>query len=230
MISYIIPALNEEHSIGKVINAIRAVDKEGEIIVVDSDSKDKTAEIANSLGAIVVNESELGYGKAYRKGFSIATGDIIATLDADGTYPPNEIAHMSEYLKNGYDFVSGERLSNSSRDAMSLQHLIGNKVLNIFTKVLFMVDINDSQSGMWVFKKEILKSIEPRGWGMEFSEEIKIRAATSFRYKEHSINYARRMGEKKLRPWKDGTTNLLFLIRLRFRSGIRTKSFRHSRS
>ena len=107
MISYIIPALNEEDSIGKVINAIRAVDKEGEIIVVDSDSKDKTAEIANSLGAIVVNESELGYGKAYRKGFSIATGDIIATLDADGTYPPNEIAHMSEYLKNGYDFVSG---------------------------------------------------------------------------------------------------------------------------
>ncbi len=230
MISYIIPALNEEGSIGGVIRKIREMDKEGEIIVVDSNSDDKTAEISRSLGAVVVNEDRLGYGYAYKKGFSVAKGDIIATLDADGTYPPGEISKMMASLKLGYDFVSGERLSLSSRDAMSLQHLIGNRILNIFTRVLYMVDIGDSQSGMWLFRKEIMEAILPRGTGMEFSEEIKVRAATNYCYKEVSIRYERRMGEKKLRPWKDGVSNLLFLVRLRLRCGLRTKHFRCSRS
>ncbi len=230
MISYIIPALNEEGSIGNVINKIRSVDSEGEIIVVDSNSIDRTAEIVRSLGATLVNEEKLGYGNAYKKGFSVAKGEIIATLDADGTYPPEEIPKMLEYLNKGYDFVSGERLSNSSREAMSLQHLIGNRILNIFTRVLFMVRINDSQSGMWLFKQEIIQTIMPRGTGMEFSEEIKIRAATSFCYKEVPIKYERRMGEKKLRPWKDGVSNLLFLLKFRLRSGVRTRSFKCSRS
>jgi glycosyltransferase involved in cell wall biosynthesis len=230
LISYIIPALNEEGSIGNVIDKIRAIDKDGQIIVVDSNSTDRTAEIVLSLGATLVNEDKLGYGNAYKKGFSVAKGGIIATLDADGTYPPNEIPRMLEYLDKGYDFISGERLSQSSKEAMSLQHLIGNKILNIFTRVLFMVDIRDSQSGMWLFRREIMQSILPRGAGMEFSEEIKIRAATGFCYKEIPIYYDRRMGEKKLRPWKDGITNLLFLLKLRIRSGIRTRSFRCSRS
>ncbi|MEM0136578.1 MAG: glycosyltransferase family 2 protein, partial [Thermoplasmatales archaeon] len=193
-------------------------------------SKDRTAEIARLQGAIVVNESKLGYGNAYKKGFTIAKGDFIATLDGDGTYRPSELPKMVELLNRGYDFVSGERLSFASKDAMSLQHFIGNKILNIFTKILFMVDIRDSQSGMWLFRREIMQAILPRGEGMEFSEEIKIRAATGFCYKEISINYDRRMGEKKLRPWKDGSSNLLFLLRLRIKSGIRTKTFRCSRS
>jgi glycosyltransferase involved in cell wall biosynthesis len=230
LISYIIPALNEEESIGKVIKMIREIDSQGEIIVVDSNSTDRTAEIGTSLGAIVVNEEKLGYGNAYQKGFSVANGDIIVTLDADCTYPPSAIPIMLESLKMGYDFVSGERLTKSTNEAMSLMHRIGNKILNVSTKVLFMVDITDSQSGMWLFRRDILQSIRPRGNGMEFSEEIKIRAATSYCYKEISINYDRRMGEKKLKPWKDGISNLLFLLKFRFRSGLRTKAFRCSRS
>jgi glycosyltransferase involved in cell wall biosynthesis len=230
LISYVIPALNEEKTIGNVIRKIREIDKDGEIIVVDSSSKDRTAEIVLSLGAKLVNEDKLGYGNAYKKGFSIASGNIIATLDADGTYPPDEIPKMLEQLNKGYDFISGERLSKASSEAMSLQHLIGNKILNLVTKVLFMVDIKDSQSGMWLFRRELMQSILPRGEGMEFSEEIKIRAATGYCYKEISISYDRRMGEKKLRPWKDGTSNLLFLLKLRIKSGIRTKRFRCSRS
>jgi glycosyltransferase involved in cell wall biosynthesis len=229
LISYVIPALNEEGSIGRVINNIRSVDAEAEIIVVDSNSVDKTAEIVRSLGATLVNEDKLGYGNAYKKGFSVAKGEIIATLDADGTYPPDEIPKMMKYINEGYDFVSGERLSNSSREAMSLQHLIGNTVLNIVARVLFMVNIRDSQSGMWLFKREIIQDIMPRGTGMEFSEEIKIRAATSYCFKEVPIKYERRMGEKKLRPWKDGVSNLLFLLKFRIKSGIRTRSFRCSR-
>lgn len=230
MISYVIPALNEEGTIGRVIQMIREVDKEGEIIVVDSDSTDRTAEIAREMGGTVVNESRRGYGYAYKMGFSVARGELIATLDADATYPPAEIVRLTKCIDSGYDFVSGERLSRSSRDAMSQMHRTGNGILNVFTRILFMVDIKDSQSGMWLFKREILNSILPNGTGMEFSEEIKIRAATEFCYTEIPIKYDRRMGEKKLVPWKDGLKNLIFLLRLRFTSRIRTKRFRCSRS
>jgi len=230
LITYVIPALNEEESIGRVIKRIRDVDKDGEIVVVDSDSTDKTAEIASSLGAKVLNESVRGYGRAYKKGFSSASGDIIVTLDADGTYPPEEVTKLLYYLDIGYDFVNGERLKNASREAMIPMHRIGNAVLNIFTRILFFVDIKDSQSGMWVFRRSIVNKIMPMGNGMEFSEEIKIRAATEFCYIDIPITYAPRKGEKKLKPWKDGIRNLLFLLKLRIKGRIRTKHFKCSLS
>ncbi|MEM0141113.1 MAG: glycosyltransferase family 2 protein [Thermoplasmatales archaeon] len=230
MISYVIPAMNEEATIGSVIDSIRRLDKDGEIIVVDSDSTDRTAEIALSKGAIVVNEKIKGYGYAYKKGFSVASGDIICTLDGDGTYPAFNIASLLDALNGGADFVSGERLSGVTKEAMNSMHMAGNVILKFLCRVLFMVDIKDSQSGMWLFKKEILQDILPVGTGMEFSEEIKIRAAVKFCYAEVPIKYERRMGEKKLKPWKDGIRNLLFLFKLRAVSGLRTNRFRCSLS
>lgn len=221
-----IPTLNEEKSIGKVIERIMKVDKDCEIVVVDSDSSDRTAEIAKSMGAKVVNEPRRGYGYAYLKGFSLIIGDLVCTLDGDGTYPPEEIPLLLEGIEKGYEFVCGERLTLSSKDAMIPMHRVGNFILNALTKILFLVDIRDSQSGMWLFRKEIMDDILPRGKGMEFSEEIKIRAASKYCYKEISINYARRMGEKKLKPWKDGINNFLFLIKLRLTGHIRTKHFK----
>jgi glycosyltransferase involved in cell wall biosynthesis len=230
VISYVIPTLNEEGSIGKVIDRIRKIDMEGEIIVVDSDSTDRTAEIAKSKGANVVNEPRRGYGYAYRKGFSVVKGDIICTLDGDGTYPPEEIPSLLREIERGYDFVCGERLTLSSDEAMIPMHRAGNFILNVLTRVMFFVDIRDSQSGMWLFRREIMQNIMPIGTGMEFSEEIKIRSAAEYCYKEISIHYSRRMGEKKLKPWKDGIRNLLFLVKLRFTGGIRTRHFRCSQS
>ncbi|MGC8645186.1 MAG: glycosyltransferase family 2 protein [Thermoplasmata archaeon] len=230
MITYVIPAMNEEATIGKVIDGIREIDSDGEIIVVDSDSVDRTAEIASLKGAIVVNERRRGYGYAYKRGFSMASGEFICALDGDGTYPPSNIPLLMKALLGGAEFVSGERLSGASSDAMSSMHRAGNVLLNLFTRILFMVDIRDSQSGMWLFRREILKSIMPMGTGMEFSEEIKIRAATQFCYAEVPIRYDRRVGEKKLKPWKDGIHNLLYLFQLRTTSGLRTRHFRCSLS
>lgn len=230
VISYVIPALNEEDSIGNVIERIKKVDNECEIIVVDSDSSDRTAEIAISKGATVVNEPNRGYGNAYLKGFSSASGELICTLDADGTYPPEQIHLLLKAIEDGYEFVCGNRLALLSNDSMSQMHRTGNLILNLFTRFLFFVNIEDSQSGMWLFKKEILKQILPSGSGMEFSEEIKIRSASNYCYKEVPINYGARVGQKKLRPWKDGAKNLLFLIKLRITGGIRTRHFRCSLS
>jgi len=230
VISYIIPAINEEATIGGVIDRIREIDPEGEIIVVDSDSSDRTADIASSKGAIVVNESKRGYGYAYKRGFSVAKGDIICTLDADGTYPPSNVPLLLKALEAGADFVCGERLTGATREAMIPMHRAGNVILNLLTQILFIVNITDSQSGMWLFRREILSHILPEGTGMEFSEEIKIRAATQFCYVEIPIRYERRISEKKLRPWKDGIRNLIYLFKLRITSGLRTSHFRCSLS
>ncbi|MFP3299570.1 MAG: glycosyltransferase family 2 protein [Thermoplasmatales archaeon] len=223
MISIVIPALNEAESIGHVIDEVKRNFPGSEIIIVDSDSTDGTPEIAKSKGAKVINQSIRGYGYAYMKGFENVNGDIIVTLDADGTYPPSEARRLVELIGK-YDFINGERLSNSTKEAMPTMHMIGNFILTLLTRILFMVKITDSQSGMWVFKREILEDILPSSGGMEFSEEIKIRAASAYCYIEIPIQYKRRMGEKKLRPWRDGIRNMIFLFKLRIKGNIKMKN------
>ena len=97
-ISIIIPTLNEELGIGKVIDSIPKM-KDTEIIVIDGNSKDKTREIAQSKGAHVIIEKRKGYGRAYKTGFQNAKGDIIVTLDADDTYPADRIPYLVNMLK-----------------------------------------------------------------------------------------------------------------------------------
>jgi hypothetical protein len=217
-ISVIIPTLNEEESIGHVLDKIPRDPKyEWEIIIVDGDSKDKTREIAKEKGARVIVEKRKGYGRAYKTGFEKATGDIIVTLDGDDTYPAEKIPELVDYLiKNNLDFISCERFSKMQKGAMSLTHKFGNWVLTITTRLLFGVKIKDSQSGMWVFRREILKDLNVTSDGMPFSEEIKIEAWKKFRCQEVPIEYRERKGEVKLNTWKDGLRNLKFLFKKRF--------------
>src|SRR3989344_7414729 len=109
-VSIVLPALNEEKSIGKAIKEIKETlskyKASFEIIVVDSDSKDKTAIIARSLGVKVVNEPIKGYGNALRRGFREAKGRYIIMYDPDGTYDANTLPLMIKTLKEGYDYVN----------------------------------------------------------------------------------------------------------------------------
>ncbi len=218
-VSVIIPTLNEEESIGHVIDKIPRKGKyEWEIIVVDGNSRDKTREIAKNKGAKVIIEKRRGYGRAYKTGFANATGDIIVTLDGDDTYPAERIGELVDYLiRNELDFISCERFSMMEKGAMNLTHRIGNIILTITTRILFGFDIKDSQSGMWIFKREILKDLNLTSDGMPFSEEIKIESWRKFKCREVSIEYRERKGEVKLNTWKDGLRNLIFLIKKRFK-------------
>lgn len=215
----IIPTLNEEESIGHVLDKIPRDPKyEWEIMIVDGNSKDKTREIAENKGARVIIEKRKGYGRAYKTGFAAATGDIIVTLDGDDTYPAEKIPELVDYLlKNDLDFISCERFSKMQKGAMSATHKFGNWVLTITTRILFGVKIKDSQSGMWVFRKEILKDLNLTSDGMPFSEEIKIEAWRKFKCEEVPIEYRERKGEVKLNTWRDGLKNLKFLFKKRFK-------------
>jgi hypothetical protein len=101
---------------------------------------------------------------------------------------------------------------------MSLKHRIGNRILSVTMSILFLRWVSDSQSGMWIFRRDILSKMKLTSDGMAFSEEIKIEAIRNreIGFREITIDYSQRIGEKKLEPWKDGVRNIAFLIKKRF--------------
>src|SRR2546425_2367031 len=122
-ISVVIPCYNEEQGVREVIRRMPpAVD---EIVVVDNNCTDRTAEVARSLGAKVVTERTPGYGAAYKAGLKAASGHIVVTLDGDGSYPPEEIPRLVSSLEDrGWDFLSASRFPLSDPKAMGLSNLI----------------------------------------------------------------------------------------------------------
>jgi glycosyltransferase involved in cell wall biosynthesis len=216
-ITVIIPCLNEEQGIEKVLR--RLPEFVDQTIVVDNGSTDRTSEVARSLGAEVIREDVRGYGRAYKRGFADATGDIIITLDGDHSYPADALAYLLEaFLHLEVDFLNASRFPVRDRHAMSLKHKFGNLVLSLAMSILYFRWVRDSQSGMWVFRRSILKHLRLISDGMAFSEEIKIEAlkTSRVRFTEISIQYTSRLGEIKLNPWRDGFHNLWFLVKKRF--------------
>src|SRR5438105_6002808 len=139
-VSVVSPTMNEEASIGRVIDEVRKAlgGRLLEILVVDTDSRDRTREIATAKGARVISEPRRGYGRAYQTGFREARGTYLATLDASLTYPADRLPDFLAALESGRaDFVSGERLSHLAGGAMSGMHRIGNAILNAAFHLLF---------------------------------------------------------------------------------------------
>lgn len=216
-VTVIIPCLNEEQGIERVLR--RMPEFVDQVIVVDNGSTDRTSDVARSFGAHVIREEVRGYGRAYKKGFAYAKGDVIVTLDGDHSYPPDAISYLLEaFLHLEVDFLNASRFPVRDRRAMSLKHKLGNLVLSLAMSILYFRWVRDSQSGMWVFRRAILADMELESDSMAFSEEIKIEALknSSVRFAEISILYSSRLGEIKLNPWRDGFHNLWFLLRKRF--------------
>lgn len=216
-ITVIIPCLNEEQGIEKVLRAMP--DFVDEVIVVDNNSTDRTSEVAASLGAKVIREEVRGYGRSYKRGFADATGDVIVTLDGDHSYPVDALSYLLEaFLHLEVDFLNASRFPVRDHHAMSFKHKLGNLVLSLAMSMLFFRWVRDSQSGMWVLRRSILKHMKLESDGMAFSEEIKIEALrdSRIRFGEISIQYSSRLGEIKLNPWRDGMQNLAFLAKKRF--------------
>ena len=227
-VTVILPTINEEKGVGKTIDSInKDYFKENkwdlEIIIVDGDSKDKTQQIAKSKGAKIIVEKRRGYGRAYKTGMPKATGDIIVTGDADATYPFDRIhKYIQILIDENLDFITTDRFSELKHGSMSVKHYFGNMILAITLRILFLINLRDSQSGMWIFKKKALERVQPLevfNDGMPFSEEIKIEMFKSKNIKSREIPSALypREGEVKLESFKDGWRNLKFLFLKRVR-------------
>src|SRR5690242_18811414 len=181
-ITVIIPCLNEEQGIRRVLESMP--DFVDEVIVVDNNSTDRTHEVATALGAKVIHEKLRGYGRAYKRGFAGATGDLIVTLDGDHSYRVDAISYLLEaFLHLNVDFLNASRFPVRDRNAMSFKHKIGNLILSLAMSILYFRWVRDSQSGMWVFRRAILKEMKLESDGMAFSEEIKIEELRNSRFR-----------------------------------------------
>jgi glycosyltransferase involved in cell wall biosynthesis len=230
-VSVVIPCFNEERGIAAVLKSMP--DYVDQVVVVDNNSTDQTGRIAQELGAEVIFETKKGYGNAYKAGLPAARGDIVATADGDGTYPTHSIGPIIEYLQaKKLDFVSASRFPLRNPKAMRFRNVLGNKILTWTVRILWWRWIADSQSGMWVFRREVLDQINVKSGGMPFSEEIKLEVIENhrLRFGEYHIDYSERIGETKLFAWKDGFENLLYLFKRRLRGTNLERLFRKLQS
>ena len=210
-VSIILPALNEEQTIGQVIDEIPKVPMEWkghpvEVLVIDNGSTDRTAEIAVDKGAQVIYEPTRGKGMAMRTGFKSATGEYIFMLDADFTYPATYVAPMLELLELGWEVVLGSRIKGyREKGAMSRMNLFGNHVLALVANVLYGTRISDVCSGSWGFKRHVIEHLELDATGFELEANMFIEVARrGYRIGEIPIYYRKRPSKAKLNSLRDG--------------------------
>lgn len=225
-VSFVIPALNEEGIVGKTIKSIPVdeIEEAGydvEIIVVNNNSTDNTAQEAKDAGATVFLEKNRGYGNAYIRGFKEATGDIIIMGDADGTYPLEQSMDFINYIvDDGSDFVIGSRFKGTiEKDAMpALHQYIGNPLLTKMLNILFNSEYSDTHCGMRAFTKDALHKMNLTAPGMEFAVEMVIEAREkNLNIKEIPISYKKRGGgEAKLSSFTDGWRHVKYMLKRRF--------------
>jgi glycosyltransferase involved in cell wall biosynthesis len=223
-LSIVIPAFNEAENLRPLMATIpiSELHRGGwrtEILVVDNNSTDGTGDLARHLGARVVFQPEKGYGNAYRAGLTAATGDVIATGDADCTYPFDALPGLLHaFDAHDVEFMTTNRLLRTNRHAMKISHTLANHFLSGISRSLFRNNVKDSQSGMWIFRRYVWERLRVESGGMAFSQEIKNAATTSgFRFSEVPIEYRPRGGEVKLNALPDGVNNLRQLFEHRFR-------------
>ena len=155
-VSVIIPAYNEAETIKDVIEKIRKVDSELEIIVVNDGSVDQTGEIARESGVIVYSHPyNMGNGASIKSGIRIASGEILVFIDGDGQHEPEDIARMLQYFPE-YDLVVGAR---SKKSQVSLFRGTGNWILNWLAGYVAKFKIQDLTSGFRAVKTEIAQSL-----------------------------------------------------------------------
>lgn len=223
-ISIIIPCLNEEAALPSCLDEIRKAiarySLKAELIIVDNNSQDRSAEIVKGRQAsfpelVLVSEKREGYGLAYLKGFSVARGSYVFMADADNSYDFLEIDKFIKGLDNGSDLVVGNRFSgHMARKSMPFLHrYLGNPLLSFLVRLLFKVHINDIHCGARALKREVLPKLSLHTGGMEFASEMIIKASRAgLKISEIPISYRERLGSSKLRSLTDGWRHLRFIL------------------
>jgi len=217
-ISVIIPTMNEP-AITKVVDDVRKALKhfDTEVIVVDK-SVDETAKKAKKAGAIVINQEQSGYGNAYMTGFNLLSPntDIVVMMDGDNTYDAYEIPMLVDPIINGrVDLALGNRFSRMEQGAMAYRNKLGNRVITSVINRLYKLRLHDSQTGFRAIRKSALDALEMVDDGMPFASEMIIDARKkSMSIIEVPITYRQRIGEAKLKAYKDGPLILTLIIRM----------------
>lgn len=214
-LSVVIPALNEENGIADIMERVLATRpslaqvgvSDLELIVVDDGSKDRTPEIVASYPEVVLVRHPVnqGYGAAIKTGFRRARGNLLAFLDADGTYPPEYFPQLCRpILEDGADLVIGSRMAGSDSE-MPLVRRIGNTIFATLVSIISNRRVTDSASGQRVLRTEILPQLYPLPDGLNFTPVMSTRAMHEhIKVVEVPIAYSERVGRSKLSVVRDG--------------------------
>ena len=215
----IIPVFNEAGTILKVIERVKKVPIDKEVIVVDDGSTDGTRDLLEKHSESVIvfyHHSNQGKGAAIRTGLSHVTGDLVIIQDADLEYDPSEYLHlMAPILEGKADVVYGSRFSGGPRRVLFFWHAVGNKIITTLSNVLTNLNLSDMETGYKIFKTEILRkiTIESNRFGFEPEITAKI-AQLGCRIYEIPISYwGRDYSEGKKINWKDGIAALYWIIK-----------------
>ncbi len=213
-LSIVIPAYNEENGIAEIMNRCLSVRpnlpavgvQELEVLVVDDGSKDRTREIvrAHADVRLIEHAKNRGYGGALKTGFREATGDLLAFLDADGTYPPEHFPELCREALKGADLVIGSRMAGAKSEMPAVRRL-GNLIFAALVTLIGAQRVSDSASGMRVFHREILDRLYPLPDGLNFTPVMSTRAIhENLKMVEVPIPYSERVGRSKLSVVNDG--------------------------
>jgi len=194
-VTLVIPTLDEAEAIGKVIEEARRAGFT-KILVVDGGSTDGTPQIAAEKGAAVIGQRGRGKGDAIATALDYVDTPYLVVIDGDYTYPPEEAAKLVAYLRH-YDLVLGAR-----QGPMPLLYRVGNWLLAKAISLMYGVRLRDPLTGMYAARTEVLRRAAPTAQGFDIEAEIIAKAVEQgASVREVPIQYGKRLGRKKLKPW-----------------------------
>lgn len=212
-------SMNEEKAVAKVVEDIRRHAPGAEILLVDS-SSDRTPEIARSLGVNVIRQyPPQGYGPAMERALREASGQVVVTMDCDGTYPAGRIQELADYvLKEGYDLVDASRLKGKPATMPWINYL-ANWGFAWLASILFLRRITDLHSGMRAYRKRMIDETRFDAKGSALPVELLLKPlAQGRRLKTVFIDYDERLGESTLDPLMSAWMTLKRILRCRFKA------------
>ncbi len=218
-LSVVMITMNEEDAVARVIDDIRAVAPDAEIVLVDS-SRDRTAEIAESKGARVIRQfPPKGYGPAMDLVLRSALGEVIVTLDCDGSYPPAMIPVLVRHVAvDGWDLVDGARVGLGRKPAaMPWANYLGNVCFGLIGSALFFRRLPDLHSGMRAYRRSLIHSLKYDPKGAALPVELLTRSLKNgARLKVVPITYHVRIGMSTMRPFQSAWWTVRRLVGVRF--------------
>ena len=222
-VSVVIPVYNEATTLRDIVQKVRAVPFDKEIIVVDDGSTDGTREILEAgLGPdliVVLQDRNRGKGAALRAGFQRVTGEIVLVQDADLEYDPADYPRLLEPILEGKaDVVYGSRFGGETHRVLFFWHYAGNRFLTLLSNMFTNLNLSDMETGSKVFRASLLPRLKLRSNRFGFEPEFTAKAARlGCRIYEVAISYHGRGYEagKKI-TWRDGVAAIACIIRFRF--------------
>jgi glycosyltransferase involved in cell wall biosynthesis len=225
-LSVIMPVYNERETLVPAVEAVLAIDRVDELIIVDDGSTDNTRDLYDGVKAldkrvhVHLMKKNQGKGAAVRTGFRLASGDIMLIQDADLEYDPRDYPALIQPIEEGRAaVVYGSRFRGGPTKTMFFWHMIGNKFLTLVTNVLYNTILSDMETCYKVFRADVIREIPLKAKGFEFEPEITSKILKrGYRIYEVPISYNGREFEegKKISPWKDGPKALFYLLKYRF--------------